>query len=116
MQYTKQAADDRRDGDCQLPVRREIMLSTKTERTCSKRTICEVHRQIYDLVVLDPTNPKIKELLNEAFVLGIDLVKKLVEYKCSLPNWEKNLDFDEIKRIRELRIQLDNKERLGIDT
>ncbi len=83
--------------------------STKTTRTCAKRTICEVHRQMYDLLILDPADPKIIELLSEAFELGVVLVKKLVEYKCSLPHWEKNLDEIEIRRIRKLRIDLEKK-------
>ena len=82
---------------------------SKRHHVSAARTICEVHRQMYDLLILDPTNPKIIELLDEAFVLGMSLVKKLVEYKCNLPNWEKNLDEEEVCRIRKLRINLEKK-------
>ena len=84
-----------------------MTLRTKETRTCSKRTICEVHRQIYDLLIVDPTDPKLKELVNEAFNLGIAIAKKLVEYKCGIPKWEKNLDRIEIARIRKLRVELE---------
>jgi hypothetical protein len=89
--------------------------TTKGTRVNSKRTICEVHRQIHDELVngLLESNPdlfqRIEPLLEEAFELGIKLVKKLVEYKCSLPNWEKNIDKKEIQRIRKLRLELESK-------
>ena len=77
----------------------------------SKRTICEVHRQIYDLVVLHFSDrpkkvEKIVKLLEEAFDMGIKLCDKLVEHKLSLLNWEINEDREEIKRLRDLRIEL----------
>jgi len=82
---------------------------SKRHHVSAKRTICEVHRQIYDLLILDPTNPKIIELLDEAYRLGMSLVKQLVKYKCSLPDWEENLDEEELRRIRKLRIDLETK-------
>ncbi|KKN66215.1 hypothetical protein LCGC14_0473560 [marine sediment metagenome] len=86
--------------------------STKGIRICSKRTICEVHRQIYDELVLglsanDELLNKIVPLLEEAFGLGIKIVKKLLDTKCSLPNWEKNLSKEEVSRIRKLRRELE---------
>ena len=54
-----------------------------------KRTICEVHREIYDILVIElaTTRPdvieKIVPLLEEAFIMGVKLNKALVEHKLS---------------------------------
>lgn len=63
-----------------------------------------------DLLVVElQDNPellnKIKPLVDEACQMGIKLVKKLVDYKVSLPEWEKTENPEEVKRIRELRQQ-----------
>lgn len=77
-----------------------------------ERTICEVHREIYDLLVagLWTTNQqllyKIIPLLEEAYIDGIKMTKKLVDNKCSFPDWEKNLPSEEVIRLRKLRIHL----------
>jgi hypothetical protein len=80
-----------------------------------KRTICEVLKQIYDLAYLGlaKSNPEVMEslipLLEEAYIAGVKMTKKLVEYKVSMPEWEANLNGDEISRIRTLRAQLNKK-------
>lgn len=81
--------------------------STKLQRVCSKRTICEVHRQIKDLVFFDGDKKEILALVDEAFEMGVAMTKKLVEYKCSLPDWKKNTNKEEIARIRKLRLELE---------
>ncbi len=91
----------------------------KSWRVNSKRSICEVHRQIYDKLVVGFSDKpeeleEIVVLLEEAFSLGVKLVDKLVEYKCSLPQWEKNEDRAEVERLRRLREELRNAERNGI--
>ena len=56
---------------------------------CFKRTICEVHREIYDILVIElaATRPEVIErivpLLEEAFLMGVKLNKKLVENKLA---------------------------------
>lgn len=71
------------------------------------RTICEVHRRIYSLLLLRGYDDNdIISLLEEAFGMGKRLVAKLVDY---------NLEFewpdDEEARLRELQKNL-NAERL----
>lgn len=96
----------------------ELAKGNKGWRTCSKRTICEVHRQIYDKLILSFRDKseleEILVLLEEAFSLGVKLVDKLVEYKCSLPEWEKNENKNEVERIRHLREDLRNARINGI--
>lgn len=45
------------------------------------RTICEVHREIYDCVYFDEPKEKSVEKLQEAFAMATKLVNKLVQYK-----------------------------------
>jgi hypothetical protein len=86
--------------------------STKGTRVSKKLTICEIHRQLYDLLVVELQDKpellnKVKKLLDNACEIGIKMTKKLIEYKCSLPNWEKNCNIEEVKRLRKLRLQLE---------
>lgn len=48
------------------------------QRASSFRTICEVHREIYDAT----TDPVIRELVLEAFIMGKKMDAKLREYKA----------------------------------
>lgn len=81
----------------------------KQSRFCSKRTICEVHRQLYDLLVINLTNKNEKLLgectilLSEAFELGVSLVRSLLDYNLSLPKWKKVENREELKKLRKLR-------------
>ena len=88
--------------------------STKGTRVSKKRTICEVHRQLYD--ILATQSPELLKvvtpLLEEAFGLGIQMTKTLIDYKCALPKWAKN-NVTEVARLRNLRIEL---ERARLDT
>lgn len=91
----------------------------KDIRVCGKRTICEVHRQLYDLLVIGLSGKDEKllenatELLSEVFDMGIEMTKKLVEYKLSLPKWDKVKDRKEVSRLRALRDSLVNKKLVG---
>lgn len=74
-------------------------------------TICELHRQIYDNLILSfhdrPRElKKIIPILESAFRAGLKMTKKLVEYKCSLPDWDVNLSAIQVIRMRKLRVQL----------
>jgi len=77
------------------------------------RTICEVHKEIYDILVLiGQDNPKLLELvlplLEEAYEMGVKLCLKLTEYKCDL-SWEENSD--ETRALRVLRLLLNHKKK-----
>ena len=81
----------------------------KGKHIWSEMTICEIHRCLYDILVangdvelLEKTTP----LLEKAYQCGIKMTKKLVDYKLSLPDWDKHENIEEVKRLRELRIKL----------
>lgn len=81
----------------------------KGMRTIASRTICEVHRQIYDLLVIryGKEADDICDLLDEAFVMGIKMTRKLADYKYSMIcDCKENPDVEEIERLRSLRIKL----------
>jgi hypothetical protein len=90
----------------------------KGQHVENKRTICEVHRQLYDLLVLglkgkdDELLAKVVPLLQEAYIDGIKIVKKLVENKMSELDWEENTNIEEVKRLRLLRIELSRMENI----
>jgi phosphate uptake regulator len=48
------------------------------------RTICEVHRQIYDILINknDPESVEIKKLLEAAYIMAKKMVWKLYEYRA----------------------------------
>jgi hypothetical protein len=56
--------------------------------TSYRRTICEVHREIYKSC----SDPRIKELVLEAFIMGKKMDRKLKEYK-----WDWDEGFFEAK-------------------
>lgn len=79
-------------------------------RVDGQRTICEEHRAIADLIVVHLADqPEVlKEILphvNAAYVMGIKLVKALVDRKLALPDWEKN-NVAEAAALRKERIRL----------
>ena len=88
-----------------------IFDSPKGESVYHKRTICEVHREIYDLLILNFKNQEITssiiKLLEEAFILGLKMNSKLIEYKCGNDEWsEDNKNKEEIQIQRNKRIEL----------
>lgn len=74
------------------------------KNTNKTRTICEVHREIYDLVTSEtPNGELIKQKLEEAYMLGKSLVRALVKYKDPMTQmefYEKNPNFEESKLKR----------------
>lgn len=56
-----------------------------------KRTICEVHRQMYDVIELNIGKGEIKDklvrLLEEAFQLGVKMGDKLREHHDEQEKW-----------------------------
>jgi hypothetical protein len=65
-----------------------IFDTDKGKHIYPRRTVCEVHREIYDLAVIYLFNQpeqlaKMTVLLEEAFLMGIKMNKKLVEHKLS---------------------------------
>jgi hypothetical protein len=91
----------------------EIFDSPKGEHVYNKRTICEVHRELYDVCVINliDDNPqllsKLIKLLEEAFMMGVKMNLKLIENKCGNDEWsENNCNMAEAKKIRNLRIQI----------
>ena len=88
----------------------ELLESRKGNRVDGQRTICEVHRQIADQLLIqfcDRTTDleTTLELLNEAYLLGIRLVKALVDRKIDMIEWEEN-DIEQAMKLRQLRGQL----------
>ena len=92
----------------------EVFDNPKGQRIQQCRTICEVHREIYDLSVVnfqdkpDILQPIIDKL-EEVFLMGIKMNKKMVEHGCATMTWEKNAK--EFTKMRLLRRDLEEKER-----
>lgn len=65
-------------------------------RSSSRRTICEVHREIYDACDEMPevVKTQMRELVLEAFIMAKKMDAKLREYKSDWDDgfFEKNLD------------------------
>jgi hypothetical protein len=84
----------------------------KGKRVWEKETICELHREIYDLLVIGlcATNPillrRIIPILERAYICGIKMNRKMVDKKCQMQGWEKHIDKKEVIRIRLLRKKL----------
>jgi hypothetical protein len=77
-----------------------------------EETICELHREIYDLLVLNLAiqNPelleKIVHILERAYICGVKMDKKMVENKCKFTSWSEHPDKEEAVRLRKLRCYL----------
>jgi len=76
------------------------------------RTVCEVHREMYDLLVIElaETRPdvieKIVPLLEQAFIMGVKMNKALAEHKLSQDYTEKPTDMEKSRAMRKERIRL----------
>ena len=73
--------------------------SIKDKRVSFERTICEVHREIHDVLMEDQNiNPKVAdeliELLEEAYKMAKKMNNKLRQYKHNYDDewWEKSRD------------------------
>jgi hypothetical protein len=86
--------------------------SGKGTLVANKRTICEAHRKMYDVIVLEllESNPDLAErlidLLEEAFSLGTKMGKKIRE--CGYNIWENSEDNDKeiATELRSKRVKL----------
>lgn len=88
-----------------------IMDDIKGRRVLDRRTICEVHRELYDHVVVElqdrpELRDKLEGLVEEAYVMGIKMSRKLREYNHNtyleaLPN-----DIEAVRQLRQRRIEL----------
>lgn len=87
----------------------EIFDSRKGRHVWPQRTICEVHRQLYDLCVVEMSEPQQKQfvpLLEEAYLMGIKLVQALIDRKLSLPDWAEN-NVNQARLLRQARMQME---------
>jgi len=74
-----------------------------------QRTICEIHREAYDWCVCNLTSEQLNTIvpkLEEAYLLGIKLVKTLIDRKLALPDWERQ-NVAEAARLRQQRIEME---------
>lgn len=86
----------------------------KSDFTNSRRTICEVHREIYDEIKTIDGTQRAVELLEEAYGMGKKLAKKLIEYKYDHgKEAEKNYNYESSV---ELRLKDQQNEKLVIYT
>jgi len=88
----------------------EIFETEKGTQCCECRTICEVHREMYDICVLEfhdrPAQlRRVVKLLEESFVMGVKMNQRLVEQKIGM-TFESNTNFDKSMAAREDRIRL----------
>ena len=83
------------------------MNSVKNVTVSGMRTICEVHREMYDIVIEDDVvNEHLIELLEEAFQMAKKMNQKLRQYKNNYDdNWWKQTRKEIIKE------KLDKRER-----
>jgi len=91
----------------------ELFDGPKNNYTYAKRTICEVHREIYDIIILEisqhnkPLALKLIRLLEEAYNMGLKMNAKLIQHKDGNDDWaEPNVNKDEIDKQRQKRINL----------
>ncbi len=73
----------------------EILEQSKGQRVDPQRTICEEHRTIADILIcrLSDRPDVLAEVMphvNAAYLMGIKLVKAMIERKLALPEWEQN--------------------------
>ena len=99
----------------------KIFSSQKGAKSPHKnRTICELHRELYDLCVigLHDKDPELMmqmiKILEDAFIMGVKMNKKLCKYKLgSSSKWKEkkyrnnNIDRKEIAKIRKERERLE---------
>ena len=81
------------------------MAKTFSRYTNSLRTICEVHREMWDIIedIEDETvKEKLQERLITVYDMGERMTRKLREYKKEWDGgfWEKNLDSKEDEERR----------------
>jgi len=107
----------------------EIFQTHKGKYSQRKMSICEVHQQIYDILVLNMQDKpevlkKLIPLLETAFSQGISIVHKLIEYKLTdrdsikskIPPTPAEAKAQRLERIRLVELEkklLETKQSLG---
>lgn len=94
-------------------MRSKLFESQKGQQFSGFKTICEIHRQLYDVCILNlhKKDPEILceiiPILEEAFLMGIKLVNKLIEHKIhELSLYEETHDTVNVIARRNKRIEL----------
>lgn len=103
---TEQELKDRNDPTTQERDRKaqkgkRMSFIKKANSVNEKRTICEVHREIYDVACVDLGYRRVQvlvALLDEANTMAKKMGNKLREY-----HYEKNKKYDESKELRKNR-------------
>jgi hypothetical protein len=98
----------------------DIFDSPKGKGFADLRTICELHREIYDILVLElhEENPKLLKkvvpILEDCYIIGVKMNRKLCEYKLhkmGINIWEnktvRKVNRKETKKRRKERIRLE---------
>jgi len=90
----------------------KLFASRKGRHVWPKRTICEVHRMMYDIMVVSFQDKpeelkKLFGLLEEAYEMGIKINRAMVLKKCATYDWKNHEDKEELERMRKLRIHLE---------
>lgn len=89
---------------------RSIFDEPKGTRTADRRTICEVHRQLYDNCIVSlrghPCQDTFSRLIEEAYVMGMKMDRKLKEYKFNMAEDCPLNPVEEVEKIRRERIRL----------
>jgi len=88
-----------------------VFNTNKGRRVDQQRTICEVQRQAWDLIVealqdRPHSLARIRPVMEEAALLGIKLIKHMIDHKIELPEWEMN-NVEEAKVLRAERVRLE---------
>lgn len=90
----------------------KLMDSKKGRLVVRKHTICEVHRKIYDILVIElaTTRPdvlkRIVPLLEEAFILGTRMNKKMAENKLNMLLTWPDHNYEDAIELRTERVRL----------
>lgn len=85
--------------------------TSKGTHIYSKKTICDTHRQLYDVIITELAKDrqdillKIIPLLEEAFLMGIKMNKRLVEHRLGEAHFGDN-DVESQAPLRAERIRL----------
>jgi len=88
----------------------ELTETRKGKAVYSDETICEVHRTLTDVLVtrLKDRPEVLQEAmphLNKAYLMGIRLVKALMDRKLELPGWAKT-NVEQVAALRKERIKI----------
>ena len=78
----------------------------KGRQVSDVETICELHRQLYDGLMLGKPADELGVILEKAYLVGIKLVLYLVQHKLDEPEYKSHPDKPEAIRLRMLRTQL----------